>query len=322
MGEIDYWALYGVEKPDSGDEGQNTAAEGGGRPTGSAEALRADPPDGGTTPSVSSADSSLGEAAAEGAEDEDTEEREGAPDAQAQEAGQGRKKPQSREENARFAAARRKQERDAAVQQARDEERRRAEQDMDALIAGMGLENPYTGEKITTKAGYDEYQAKHREKEHESRLRDMHMNQQEYDEMIAGLPEVQEAKRVTEQAQRAEWDRRIREEIEQVSTLNPAIRSLEDLANDPRFEQVKGYLDRGMTIPEAYQLAHMDELTEGKARQKAINQAGKSHLSATRARGSGGLDVPDEVLQDFRAFNPNATREEVAAYINRRHGGK
>ena len=93
---------------------------------------------------------------------------------------------------------------------------------------------------------YDEYQAKHREKEHESRLRDMHMNQQEYDEMIAGLPEVQEAKRVTAQAQRAEWDRRIREEIEQVSTLNPAIRSLEDLANDPRFEQVKGYLDRGI----------------------------------------------------------------------------
>ena len=331
MSEIDYWELYGVEKPAQGGEGQENEdstssalrapspqGEGNGRASRSEEAADA-------ADSKGRADVGIrpyGEGVDDDAEGDDDGETEGQPDAQAAEAGQGGKKPQSREENARFAAARRKQERDAAVQQARDEERQRSMQEMDALIAGIGLDNPYTGERITTKAEYDAYRSKHQEKQHESRLREMHMSQQEYDAMIAGLPEVQEAKRVTQQAQRAEWDRRIKAEMEQVAALNPKIQTVEDLVNDSRYDQVKGYLDRGMTIPEAYQLAHMDELTDGKSRQKAINLAGKAHMSATRARGQGPLDVPDDVMQSFLEFNPTATREEIAAFYNRRHGGK
>ena len=62
---------------------------------------------------------------------------------------------QSAEENAKYAAARRKaeQERDAAIAQARAE----AQRSIDDSIRALNIENPYTGRTIQSKAEYDAY---------------------------------------------------------------------------------------------------------------------------------------------------------------------
>ena len=281
--EIDYYEMYGVEKPEETEETAETEEE-----------------------TQEAPENNAGE--------------EGQEDAHPEEAPQSGNKRQSREENARFARERRQKERDAAIREAVEQERQKAKEEQDALIRGMGLENPYSGKPITSKAEYDEYMATHQQKQHESTLRQMGMDQTEYDQMIAGLPEVREARKVTEAAKKEAAEKQLRAELAEVAKWNPAIRTVEDLVKDPKYDQIQAYIDRNMTIPEAYQLAYMPEITSGKARQQTVNQMGKSHMASTVARGPGAKDIPMDVLQNFRRYLPDATPEDIIEFY-RRHGG-
>lgn len=244
---------------------------------------------------------------------------------EAEQGGDESPKPhQSKKENAKYAAARRKaeQERDAAVQKAREEAERKAAQDMDAVIADMGLENPYTNQPIRTKAEYDAYKATHAEREHAQRLRDMDMTEDQYQEYVDELPEVKEAKRITEETRQAQMKARVEQEIREVSKLNPAIQSAEDLARDEKYDEILERIkETGVSIVDAYRLAHYDDLTSRRGRQQAINSAGKSHMTSTKSRGEGGLSVPSEELDWYRQLNPGASEEQIARHYNKVHRG-
>ena len=239
------------------------------------------------------------------------------PDAQDAEAGQGGKKPQSREENSKFAAARRKaeRERDAAIQAIRNEEAAKR----DRLIAGMGLTNPYTNQPITTEAEYAQYQQTHAEKTRQSYQMKLDMSEDEWSAMVAELPEVKEARKLAQDAKQQQMQAWVEQEIAQITKLNPAIRTAEDLANDPRYDQILKRVDGGSGIYDAYRLEHFDELSRGAGRQAAINAAGKSHMGSTKGRGNGGLNVPADELRWFRDLNPRATDEQIRAWYNKRH---
>jgi hypothetical protein len=247
----------------------------------------------------------------------ETEPNEEPVDAQPEESDEGAAKPkQTKKENAQFAAARRKAEaeRDAAI----EAERQKAKADVDALIADMGLENPYTNQPITTKAEYDEYKATHAQKEQEQRLRDMDMTQEQYDEYVGNLPEVQQARKIAEETKKQQYEAWVKQELTEITAVNPAIKTAEDLASDPRYDEILRMVQNNYRISDAYKLAHMDDLAQRTGRQQAINRQGKAHMTSTQSRGGEGpVNVPADEMDMFRRLVPDATDDEIGKFYNR-----
>lgn len=239
---------------------------------------------------------------------------------------------QTPEQNAAFAAVRRKAEaeRDAAVEKARTDAREEARRTIDEAFRNSGLVNPYTKQPITSKAEYDAYRQRYDAERKASVLKKSGMSDAEFSAFIDGLPEVQQAKaaqKAAEQARRAAMETqaklRTEEELKEIGKLNPNIRELRDLTTMETYPRFLELVKRGNTLLDAYRLANIDALTSGAAaatRQAAINAVqSKRHMGQTKERGAGALRVPEDVRAMYRALNPGATDAEIQAHYNRSH---
>ena len=236
------------------------------------------------------------------------------------------------EQNAAFAAVRRKAEaeRDAAVEKARTDAREEARRTIDEAFRNSGLVNPYTKQPITSKAEYDAYRQRYDAERKASVLKKSGMSDAEFSAFIDGLPEVQQAKaaqKAAEQARRAAMETqaklRTEEELKEIGKLDPNIRELKDLTAMETYPRFLELVRRGNTLLDAYRLANLDALTSGAAaatRQAAINAVqSKRHMGQTKERGTGALRVPEDVRAMYRALNPGATDAEIQAHYNRSH---
>lgn len=302
MGDtIDYDALFGI---DTGAEEQETAE-----------------PAGDTTETEGAEEQEVAEPAGETGEEEPSGE-----ETQGDEEESG---GQSKEENARYAAARRKAEaeRDAEIQRVREE----AKQAMDDFYANSGLLNPYTGQPIKTKEEYDAYRKQFADEQKQSFMRKSGMDEEAYGKFVEGLPEVQQAKEIRAEAERekleaqkAAADAKIAEQLREIGTLDPSVKSLEDLSKMPTYSRLYELVrDNGLNLVDAFKLANMESLTQGAAagaRQAALNSIqGKQHMERTRQRGTGAVSVPADVMEEYRKFLPNATDEEFRAHYAKQH---
>lgn len=244
------------------------------------------------------------------------------------------KKHQSRGQNAKYAAARREAEAKAAEEIARV----KAEQDKaiaeavqkakaearDELLQELGHENPYTKSKITNDAELKEYQAEHAKKQHEKLLRTTGQTEEQFQAMVDSLPEVREAKAKAQEAERVLEARKqeqmkawVEAELAEVGKYNPAIRTADDLAKDTKYQDILTYVEKGLSISDAYKMAHFDDLSTRKGRQQAINQAGKAHMTSTKSRGEGSYEVPADELSWYHQLMPKATTEQIAKHYNK-----
>lgn len=229
------------------------------------------------------------------------------------------KPKQSPEDNARFAAARRRAEAEFNKKLAAAEKAA-----ADAAIKKAGNVNPYTKQPIQSMEDLEAYQAEHQKRVKEKFLKDSAMSEAEYNEMVNSLPEVKSAQKAkaeaeqiqneSKQAQMRQW---VEQEIREVARINPDIQNADDLRNDEQYPQMLELLGRGYGIADAYKLTHFEELSAGKGRQEAINRQGKAHMSRTQARGEGSLTVPASVMRNYRALNPKATDKQIAEHYNR-----
>ena len=115
----------------------------------------------------------------------------GTPGAEEQE----EKPKQTPEENARYAAARRKAEaeRDAAIAKAKEDAKKEAQQIIEQAFKASGLVNPYTKQPITTKAEYDEYREQFESEKRKNILKKSGMSDDEFRQFVENLPEVRQA---------------------------------------------------------------------------------------------------------------------------------
>lgn len=304
--EIDYGALFGI---DAGGNEQEAAE-----------------------PAQEETTQAQGAEAQEAAEPAGEETQEPAPGQEPGEGGKERRERQTPEQNAAFAAARRKAEaeRDAAVEKARTDAREEARRTIDEAFRNSGLVNPYTKQPITSKAEYDAYRQRYDAERKASLLKKSGMSDAEFSAFIDGLPEVQQAKaaqRAAEQARRAAMETqaklRTEEELKEIGKLDPNIRELKDLTAMETYPRFLELVKRGNTLLDAYRLANIDALTSGAAaatRQAAINAVqSKRHMGQTKERGTGALRVPEDVRAMYRALNPGATDAEIQAHYNRSH---
>ena len=228
---------------------------------------------------------------------------------------------QSSEENAKFAAARRKaeQERDAAVAQARAD----AQRSVDETIKSLGLTNSYTGQPINTKAEYDEWKRKEAEAKKAEVAEASGMNEQEFNGFVENLPQVQVYKRIADAARKEHQRTVLEEQIAQISKLDPSVKTVEDLTNREDYKAIYAKVQQGNSIVDAFKLVNFEKLTQsaaGAARQAAINSTkSKEHLTATTARGAGSVSVPADVKALYRNLNPDMTDAQIQEHYNRFH---
>ena len=294
MGDnIDYGEVFGVDMSEATEEAQDTGA-------GAEEQEVTDPAE----------------------ETDDTTEETGG--AEVTESGQ------SAQDNARYAAARRKAEaeRDAAVAKAKEEALLEKQKAVDEVYKDLGLTNPYTKKPITSKAEYDSWKQQADIEKKSMVAKKSGMTDGEFNEFVANLPEVKaareakaQAEETMKQAQAEQAKVKLDKQMAEIQKLDPSIKSLDDLRTMENYEEFYDRVKRGQSLVEAYKLTNFDKLTKATAdtaRQAAINSmSGKSHLEKTSGRGAGAVTVPKEILDQYRMYNPDATDAEIQKHYNR-----
>ena len=304
--EIDYEALFGVGSS-QGAEWQEVA-----EPAENQEA----PADAGAE----------GQEVAEPAE-ADSQEQAVAEKAARDQDGLNKEQPaQSAEENARYAAARRKaeQERDAAIERARVDAKAEAQRVLDDAFRGSGLVNPYTKQPITSKAEFDAYKQAFEQDQRAKILKRSGMNEAQFDAFIQSIPEVRRAKEAETAANRARAEMKVEAQMAEIRKLNPNIQNVRDLAGMETYPQLYAMVQRGYDLADAYRLANFTELSKreaGAARQSAINAVkSKSHLAPVAERsGTAEIVVPEETKQLYRQLNPGVTDDEIKRHYAKSH---
>ena len=236
---------------------------------------------------------------------------------------------QSAEENSRYAAARRKAERDA---EKRIEQMRQEMLDEEsARIAALGIVDPYTGETVDSMEGFQRYTESLAEERRNSlmeKMTDNGLTEEEIDSLVSVHPDVMKAReesmrleQLEQQKIREQNDALFKEELEKIMEMDPTIRSASDLFEHENREAMEAMIRRNYSISDAYFLANKDDLIGRQlagAKQETRNSlAGRGHLEHTATRGSGGVDIPSDELAAFREMMPKASVAEIQKFYER-----
>ena len=223
-----------------------------------------------------------------------------------EEDGNAEPQEQSAEDNARYAAIRRRAEEDA---------RRRYEGEMNYMnqqIAAMcqGINHPVTGQPITNMREYVDALGAQQRIAREQELEEKGIDPSMIDRMIESNPVVMQAKQVIEKSKINEAEAQLQRDLAEVSKLDPNIKGLQDLAALPNYPAMVDLVARSggnLSIVDAYKALNFDVLmshTNDAARQQAINQMrGKSHLPSQGtgvATENDDVEVPSEIMSRWK----------------------
>ena len=227
---------------------------------------------------------------------------------------------QSAEENAKYAAARRKAEAEFNQRmQARDAEfARRFE----------GFENPITHQPIRNERDYFEALDAQEKLKRDAELSERGIDPQMFEDMVQrqvnNNPMVQKAQMVMQAAQQSQIQNKLAEDMKVISKLNPNLKTAEDVMDLPDAQDLISLVqNNGLSLADAYKLRHMDEILAGKsasAKQAALNTLnGTSHLNQTDslANTDDGLEeIPTNELDQWKRAFPHATMAELKKKYN------
>ena len=210
---------------------------------------------------------------------------------------------QSAEENAKYAAIRRKAEEDA---------RRRYDNEIgriDQQIAAMcrGISHPVTGQPITNVRDYVDALTIQQRQAREQELQEKGIDPSMIDRMIESNPVVMQAQRVIEHSKMAEAEYALQNDLAEIMKYDPSIKGINDLSSLPNFPEILDRVQRGASLIDAYKMVNFDAFmqhTNEAARQQAINQMrGKNHLTQSTgvAQTDEYVEVPKEIMSRWKA---------------------
>jgi hypothetical protein len=232
---------------------------------------------------------------------------------------------QTPEQNAAYAAMRRKAEADAQRKYQSEQQR------LDAMYAKRfeGLTNPETGQPIRTPAEYLEALDAQDRLQAKEEMQQAGIDPSVIDRAIANSPIVREAQAAMDQLNQIQSQRMIEEDIRTVIQFDPSVNNEQDILSQENFGEVMDYVTShpGMRFAEAYKLVNFDRLASQRAtaaKQQTINQAkSKGHLSAPAglSNDDNSVDIPPEKLEMWRDFFPDKSPKELREMYNKSIGG-
>ena len=226
---------------------------------------------------------------------------------------------EAEDENAKYAAARRKAEaeRDEAIAREKAERKRTVEE----ILAAIDMQDPYNGRRITTEEELAEYRKKHDEERSAEFKRRAGMGDEEYKSFVDNLPEVRAAKEAEAAANFAKKRAEIEEDLKKIQEADPSVTDFVALTKTEGYSRISDLYGKGLSLYDAYKLVNYDKMVERAAsasKQAAINAArSKSHLTSTAQRGTGSVDVPADVMAQYRLFLPDASVEDIRKHYNK-----
>lgn len=228
---------------------------------------------------------------------------------------------QSAEENAKYAAARRKAEAEFHQRQ----------QAMDAEFARRfeGYVNPITNQPIRTQKDYFEALDAQEKLKRDAELTEKGIDPQIFEDMVNrqvnNNPVVQQAQMVMQAAQQSQIENKLAEDMKTISKLNPNLKSIDDVMNLPDAQDLISLVqNNGISLADAYKIRHFDDLIAGKsasAKQAALNTMnGTSHLNQTDSLANtddGLVEIPTNELAQWQRAFPHATAAELKQKYNK-----
>lgn len=241
------------------------------------------------------------------------------------------KDPMTPEERSMWAARRRR--REAKERQAIEEAKERqaiaeaAQARVDQVYADIfkGQNNPLTGKPIATEADYKAFIAERDRRQQEEQLQkagiDPKTIQGLVDQQMAPLRQQMETARLAAiqekaKAANARFEAALNAELQKVTAMDPAIKTVQDIAAMKTAPEFNRYVQMGLGIEDAFYLANRAEVDARKmaAARAAMQEqlAGKGHLNPVAASGGKApVQVPRGVVETYRAMFPEATDEEI-----------
>lgn len=227
---------------------------------------------------------------------------------------------QSDEENARYAAARRKAEQEFA-------ERQKA-QDLEFERRFKGFENPITHQPIRSQKDYLEALDAQEKLQFEQSLASGNVDTDALnsyiEKQISNNPVVLQAQAVMEANQKAQAEAALNECVKEISRIDSSVKSLDDIVSAPNYDEILGYVQKGMDLTSAYKVANFDRLmasTTAGAKQATINNMkGMQHLNQTNGLNVGNdgeVDIPQSELGTWQRAFPDLSLKELKAKYNR-----
>lgn len=213
----------------------------------------------------------------------------------------------------------------AIYAQARRVAERRMNNINDKVVQRFGsMTNPETGRPIRTADDYFEALEAQERVNARREIEERGVDPKLIDRLISQNPVIMQAQQIMQENSRREGETELDREIAEISKMDPAIKTLEDIARMATFPQFDEYMRRGFRPTEAYRLANFDSLMQRDAaatRQATINAAkGKTHLAPF-----GGVNGPQtqmvEIPQAERALwesaYPELSYKELREKYNR-----
>ncbi len=249
---------------------------------------------------------------------EDTSVEEGENDAEPAE-------QQTPEQNAQYAAIRRRAEYDAQVKYQNEQAR------LDNMYAEKfrGLNNPETGAPIRGAADYFEALAAQERMQAKEEMQNAGIDPSLLDRAIANSPLIRQAEAAIAQNTQRESQRMVEEDMQKIIAFDPQVSNEQDIVSQDNFTEVVHYCEThpGMRLADAYKLVNFDRLSSNRAKaaeQGAINQArSKNHLSTPSGISSDDktVDIPQNQLELWRDFFPDKSPKELRKIYNKSIGG-
>ena len=232
---------------------------------------------------------------------------------------------QTPEENAQYAAIRRKAEADA--QRKYETMRANEQKQIDDYYANLckGKVNPETGAPITTEAGYREALAAQERVNMKAQMQEAGVDPALIDRAIMASPIMQQAQAAIVENQNIQAQRMMDEDMQEILSFDPTVNNVEEIIAQDNFNECIRYIENhpGSRLTEAYKIVNFDRLTATRAeaaKQSAINQAkSKDHLNTSSGMtGNGGdVDIPEDEIRKWEEWFPDKSRKELRALYNK-----
>ncbi len=135
------------------------------------------------------------------------------------------------------------------------------------------------------------------------------------DSLVSEHPLLKEAQKVLEKQQEKEREAFIAEEIKRISTVNPNIKSFDDVLDLDRWDDISTKLDRGYTLADAYTAVYFDDIRKGtadNAQQDALKKiTSKSHMKTASGGAAKEIHVPADIMATYKKNLPEMTDAQI-----------
>ena len=188
-----------------------------------------------------------------------------------------------------------------------------------------GYKNPITGAEIKSAKDYFDAIAAQEELATKKTLADKGIDPSIIERAVNNSPAIRAANQIIAEQRTRDVQSYLEKQIEEVSKIDPDIKSAKDIENSERYPEVLNYVQNNrLSIVDAYKLVYADKLVSQKTaavKQQAINNArSQSHLTATeggQSKGDSLVEIPQSQLEQWKQFFPNKSPKELKEAYNR-----